>query len=663
MNPARPLGPTIAYALLSVVMTWPLAAGLTRDVPADLGDSLLNLWILGWGSERLLDLLRGAGSLEAFWNGNIFHPAPLTLTFSEHLLGLSLQTLPIYVATGNLVLCYNLLFLASFVLSGVGTYLFVHRVTGHRGAAFVAGLFYAFAPYRVGQYAHLQMLQSQWMPFVLYGLRAFFDTVCEPGASRRTAWLALGGATAALVMQGLACGHYIVFFAPIVPAYALYEVWDRGLWRDLRVWTGLAASAVVSGACSWPFLEPYIRAREVFGFSRGLGEVASFSANAWAYLTAADDLTLWGPRVQLHQQAEGGLFPGFVPLVLAVTAVVWSVTANWRTSGRAVAPERRRSRQVLEASAALLLCLCLVALAVTLMTGGVRAAVGPLTLRFSSLGRLALNAAVLAAALAVFSPRGRLWLRGQPGSVLPFAVAATLFAFLMSLGPLPFAGEKLLSGPAVFAWFRAYVPGFDGLRVPARYAMLVALFLAVAAGDALRRLADRGRTGQAVVAVLALLFLAEAWAAPIRTNVSWVGGPFERPPARVPTSATEAPPVYSYLAGMPDATTVVEFPFGDAAWDLRYVHASTFHWKRLVNGYSGHFPREYQARVASLMHIWTDPDAAWRAVTGSGATHVIVHERAFRAPEGAAYSSWVRTHGGRLVLEGSDGDLLFEVPR
>ncbi len=40
-------------------MTWPLAAGIARDVPGDLGDSLLNMWILGWGAENVPRLLTG----------------------------------------------------------------------------------------------------------------------------------------------------------------------------------------------------------------------------------------------------------------------------------------------------------------------------------------------------------------------------------------------------------------------------------------------------------------------------------------------------------------------------------------------------------------------------------------------------------------------------
>ena len=42
-------------------------------------------------------------------------------------------------------------------------------------AAFVAGLLFAFAPYRLPQSSHVQVLSSQWMPFALYGIRRYFD--------------------------------------------------------------------------------------------------------------------------------------------------------------------------------------------------------------------------------------------------------------------------------------------------------------------------------------------------------------------------------------------------------------------------------------------------------------------------------------------------------
>ena len=150
--------------------------GLSRDIPWDLGDSLLNCWILSWDADHLLRFLSGnMHALRGFWDANIFYPEPLTLAYSEHLFAQAVQMLPVYALTHNIILCYNLLFLSTFVLSGLGMFLFVREVTASPNAGFVAGLIYAFAPLRVPQFAHLQVISSQWMPFALYGLRRYFD--------------------------------------------------------------------------------------------------------------------------------------------------------------------------------------------------------------------------------------------------------------------------------------------------------------------------------------------------------------------------------------------------------------------------------------------------------------------------------------------------------
>src|SRR3954470_1867014 len=165
-----------AYTLIALVMTWPLARGLARDVAWDLGDSVLNMWILAWDCEQFRAILGGHWShLAHFFDANIFHPAPLTLAYSEHLLPQALQIFPIYEATKNPILCYNVLFLSTFALSGLGMFLFARELTGSAVAAFVGGLLFAFVPYRIPQASHLQVLSSQWMPFALYGFRRWFD--------------------------------------------------------------------------------------------------------------------------------------------------------------------------------------------------------------------------------------------------------------------------------------------------------------------------------------------------------------------------------------------------------------------------------------------------------------------------------------------------------
>ena len=63
------------------------------------------------------------------------------------------------------------------------------------------------------------------------------------------------------------------------------------------------------------------------------------------------------------------------------------------------------------------------------------------------------------------------------------------------------------------------------------------------------------------------------------------------------------PPVYARVAALPAGTAITEFPFGDAAWEIRYVYYAAAHWKPITNGYSGSFPPSYKERVARLQRI------------------------------------------------------------
>ena len=71
----------LAYTVLALAYTWPLPIRLGTGVTHDLGDPLLNTWILWWSGTHV--------PLTApWWNAAAFYPAPGILAFSEHLLGL-----------------------------------------------------------------------------------------------------------------------------------------------------------------------------------------------------------------------------------------------------------------------------------------------------------------------------------------------------------------------------------------------------------------------------------------------------------------------------------------------------------------------------------------------------------------------------------------------
>ena len=136
------------------------------------------------------------------------------MAFSEHLLGLSLIATPIIATTGNVLLAYNAAFFLSFPLCAIGAHLLTYQITRRHDLALVAGLAYGFAPYRMAQFAHIQVLSSYWMPFALLGLHLFVQTaaLAIPRALRR--WPG--------ICQALACGYYLFYLSVLVGLWLLW---------------------------------------------------------------------------------------------------------------------------------------------------------------------------------------------------------------------------------------------------------------------------------------------------------------------------------------------------------------------------------------------------------------------------------------------------------
>ena len=644
------------YAALSVALTWPLVLGLGSDVPGDLGDSLLNMWILAWSADHLPRLVTGAIGWSEFWNANIFHPEPLTLALSEHLVGQALQILPLYWLTGNIILCYNLLFISTFALSAYGTYLLVRDLTGDPRAAFVAGLVYGFLPYRIASVPHLQVMSSQWMPFALWAFNRYLT-------SRHTSYLAVG--VGALVLQNWSCGYYLLYFAPFLPGFIVYRMWQLGAVKDVRVWASLAGAAAATLALTLPFLFPYRAAQRMFGIERLIGEVEIFSANVWSYLTASENLTLLGRALRFYPHAEGETFLGFTPWLLAVVAVITSIRLKPDTSVRPVASAFRwmDKRQLLTWLLLILTAAQLLALMSVVMFGGFEVNVFGITIRARTPVRSLMQFVVVFGLLLAVSSRARAEAARAVRTPVFFFLALTILAMWLSLGPHPKAGDALVSGFGLYNVLYENVPGFNGVRVPARYAMIAGLFLAVVAGYGARVFTFNMK----LLTVVSGLVLAEGAAIPMARNLTWNQNEAV-PPARIfpghspgrRSLGAGVPAVYKRVAALPPGSAITELPFGDAAWEIRYVYYAHTHWKPVTNGYSGAFPPSYKERVARLQRIGVDPEAAWQAMRASGTTHVILHKAAFAKPGDAeAVEAWLRSRGATEVERFEDGAMLF----
>jgi hypothetical protein len=208
---------------------------------------------------------------------------------------------------------------------------------------------------------------------------------------------------------------------------------------------------------------------------------------------------------------------------------------------------------------------------------------------------------LFAGTVAVLLALAALFPRPRTSTAVVYLIALVA-AFEMSLG---FHGYT-------YRFLYEHVPVFAGLRVPARLGIFVIVFLAILAAHGYARLHDAvppyARRALAVVISCVLL---------LEYSVS--------SPQLVRYENT-APPVYKFVAQLPSGV-VIEFPVplknAVPGPDARYIYMSTFHWKKLVNGYSGYYPPSYLRRLDGLQSF---PDASsLEILRRTGVSYVIVH--------------------------------------
>ncbi|MEW5959458.1 MAG: hypothetical protein AB1801_17175 [Chloroflexota bacterium] len=307
------------YLLLTLLLTHPLTFNLTTAVPNDIGDPLLNTWILAWDGHALL-----TDPLNLF-NANIFYPLPNTLAYSEHLLSTALLVLPIQLIAGEPLLAYNLSLLLTFPLAAFGMYLLAGRWTRRRAAAFIAGLIFGFAPYRFAAIAHLQLLTFQWLPFMLL----YLDKIlADPPPTRRFHHSLSFGLF--LLLQILASWYLALYTALILGVYGLIAVLTRRSSRS-RLLVSLAAGLPVL-LLTLPLVWPYLSLVDDLRQARPLSLALSLAAAPTDLAAAAPFNRLFGPlteslRARPGFTEENTLFLGLVAPLLALVPLVRAATS------------------------------------------------------------------------------------------------------------------------------------------------------------------------------------------------------------------------------------------------------------------------------------------------------------------------------------------------
>jgi len=322
----------LAGVLLAVLTSWPLVLHMSSRIAPDLGDPVRTAWQVAWvGHAMLHDPLH-------LFESNAFYPHPLSLAFSDSLLGYGPAAFFGHGTVAALVR-YNLLFLWIWSLCFVGAYLLA-RELGLRwfGAAATAAAF-AYADYRVTEAGHFQVISSGGLALgmflLLRGYRRGSRGLVLAG------WLVSAWQVSLGFTLGLQFTYLLVVLGLLVLAYWWFgrltpgPAWGspeqratRGPLIPRRLLAVTLIGIAVLGAVAVYQARPYLKvANEYPTAKRTIKEVETYSAGPAALFAASSENRVWGSvtsdaRAKVHSKNESVFFPGGLVLVLALIGLI-----------------------------------------------------------------------------------------------------------------------------------------------------------------------------------------------------------------------------------------------------------------------------------------------------------------------------------------------------
>jgi hypothetical protein len=304
----------LVFIVLAALMTWPWLRH-PLDTVSDLGDPYNIAYTLWWDYHQTFrDPLR-------LFDATIFYPYRDTLAFSEHDYGIALLFFPLFALGVRPLAVHSLATFFAFVLSGYGAFRLARTLTGSYGAAWVAGIAFAFIPYRFQRLPHLHYIFAGWIPLLLEALILFART----RSWRRASWLGV-----AFLMNALTCiTWFLLSLIPLGLAAAFLALWYDA-WRDRSAWLRGAVALGTASLVLLPFLLPYRRVAALHQFTRNATEVKFYSATALNWLAASPRLKIWNGLGGLSATEELSLFPG---VMLPLLAYIGFILLNTRTRG------------------------------------------------------------------------------------------------------------------------------------------------------------------------------------------------------------------------------------------------------------------------------------------------------------------------------------------
>jgi len=233
----------LTYLLLTLAMTYPVLLRLgTHYIGAS-----TDLWMFPWSDWWLRKCLFEGRS--PFYTDRIFHPHGVSAIYHNFAWLNTAMWIPLSPFIGPIA-AHNLIFLFNVALAGVGMHLFVLYLTEDHRAALLAGVIFAFWPYRMSHFNHPNMISVGWVPFCML----FLARVIRE--ERKFKFALLAGLFFALT--GIARWMHLIYTSGLLLVYLAYSVlFERQRW-NWRTVAALVCALGLATALMAPLLSPLV---------------------------------------------------------------------------------------------------------------------------------------------------------------------------------------------------------------------------------------------------------------------------------------------------------------------------------------------------------------------------------------------------------------------
>lgn len=287
------------FTALAVVNSYPLAFK-PGSVIGEHGDALFSVWRLAWVAHQI------TADPRHLFDANIFYPERRTLAYSDAMLLPAAVVAPLNWAGIEPLVVYNLTLLGAFLLSGLAAYLLVRRLTGSVAAGLLGGVVFAFSPYRIDHFDHLELQFAFWMPLaVLAWHRAAVNRSIRAN-------LQVAAFTSGQILSSIYYGVFLLTWLAAATAVWFFRTPLKGVKAGVLM---LLPPLLVMAIYSLPYIENRGRLGD-----RGVSEISTWSARMTDFLSAPETNVLYGWTHTLAAP-ERHLFPGLTAAVLLVVGL------------------------------------------------------------------------------------------------------------------------------------------------------------------------------------------------------------------------------------------------------------------------------------------------------------------------------------------------------